>query len=179
MFRQRVLLRPSNSRANTYGWKSFHLRGSIPKIMDGLTLEWEIVGVSSVSMRPTSDGKVNIEHFISENTHKSNALRFLMNIWCLSHFMCFSWPNMVAPFLTQQWYPSLVQQGFLVSKALSFNLEALVSLVLLTLLDSPTVVLESWSDFVGEQDMDPVLDCVIGYGDAHLWKRVLGASVSD
>lgn len=35
--------------------KNFELRGNIPLRMDGLTLEGEIIGISNVSMSPTSD----------------------------------------------------------------------------------------------------------------------------
>ena len=34
---------------------------------------------------PTSDRKVEVEHFISERTHKLIALRFWVRVWCLSH----------------------------------------------------------------------------------------------
>lgn len=53
--------------------------------MNGLTLKEEIVGISSVSMSPTSDGKVNVEHFISEKTRKLDVVRFWVNMWYLSH----------------------------------------------------------------------------------------------
>lgn len=35
--------------------KNFELRGNIPLRMDELTLEGEIIGISNVSMSPTSD----------------------------------------------------------------------------------------------------------------------------
>lgn len=47
-----------------------------------------------------------------------------------------------------------------------------------TLPDPPIVVLEDMFDFLGEREMDPVFDPVIGYGGTHLWGRMLGASVS-
>ena len=38
-----------------------------------------------ISICPTSDRKVEVEHFISERIHKPIALRFWVRVWCLSH----------------------------------------------------------------------------------------------
>ena len=48
--------------------------------------------------------------------------------------------------------------------SLSRGSGALVSLVLPTLPDFPTVAPESWFGLVGERELDPVLDPVIGCG---------------
>lgn len=58
------------------GEKSFHLRSTISIIMDVITLEGDILGISSVSMGPILDENVNVEHFINEKTHIPNTLRF-------------------------------------------------------------------------------------------------------
>lgn len=54
-----------------------------------------VVDISSVSMSLTSARKVNVKHFISDKTHKPNALRFLVNMWCVSRLfgetLAFSW----------------------------------------------------------------------------------------
>jgi len=34
---------------------------------------------------PTSDEKMNVEHFISEMTHKPKVLKFWIIVFCLSH----------------------------------------------------------------------------------------------
>ena len=44
-------------------------------------------------MFATSDEKVNVEYFISERTHKPNALRFSVEVWCLYHVYDCSWPD--------------------------------------------------------------------------------------
>jgi hypothetical protein len=44
------------------------------RIRHGLTLI--CVDISSLSKSPTLDGKVDVEHNISERTHKPNVLRF-------------------------------------------------------------------------------------------------------
>lgn len=44
-----------------------------------------IVGISSLSMSPTLDGKADVKHFISEKIHKPNVLSFWINIWYSTH----------------------------------------------------------------------------------------------
>lgn len=43
--------------------------------MDGLTLEVEIVGISSVSKSLVLDEKVNVKHYTSEMIHILNILK--------------------------------------------------------------------------------------------------------
>jgi hypothetical protein len=48
---------------------------------------------------------VKIEHFISEMTHKSNALRFWLKVWCLTHLYSYFESNvedLLAALVTQQ-----------------------------------------------------------------------------
>lgn len=60
--------------------KIFYLRKRISIRMNVLTFEGVFVGISSVSIRFTLHGKLDVKHFINENIHKSNILWFLVNI---------------------------------------------------------------------------------------------------
>ena len=55
--------------------------------MDALTFEGEIV-VASVSEKSHIAyllRMVEVEHFISEKTHKPNTLTFWVKVWCPTH----------------------------------------------------------------------------------------------
>ena len=67
---------PKNGDADTDEWKSFRLRGTISKWMDGLTLEEEIVVYEVWDRCIIFDGKVNVEQYISEMIHISKSWAF-------------------------------------------------------------------------------------------------------
>lgn len=99
--KQHILLSNDNGGAMTcaskFMWmKSFHLRENI---MNLLCIKW----VRSV----TWFRKVEVVHFISEIIHKSNALRFWVKVWWLTHSYCCSWPN-VGDLLDSLWSNTLL-----------------------------------------------------------------------
>jgi len=61
----------SNNGPSVCGWNSSSSSGNIPIKMDGLTLEEDNVGISSMNKALTFDWKIDVEHYISKMNYKS------------------------------------------------------------------------------------------------------------